>query len=148
MEVAKKKTKSPKQTALSPKVYLAKGMARKLPIYKCWVTENWEKVKKINLIVSRQHVNGNFTVGFFLVDLLCMGLKDTFFRINMFPAEFSMFMERLSNEEAKIEPCSYELAHNIIYEGIEYAAGLGIDPIAEFAVSHYCCSSHGIKICP
>lgn len=86
--MAKKKTKPQKQTALSPKAYLLKGMARKLPIHKCWVTENWQKVKKINVIVSRQHVNRNFTVGFFPVDLLCTGVKDSFFRINMLPTDF------------------------------------------------------------
>jgi hypothetical protein len=133
--MAKKKNKSKNQTALSPKAYLLKGMARKLPIHSCWVTKNWEKVKKINVIVSRQHVNGNFTVGFFLVDLLCTGVKDSFFRINVTPAEFSMLMERLRNEEATIDTCSYELAHNIIYEGLEYASGLGIDPSADFALS-------------
>lgn len=133
--MAKKKTKPQKQTALSPKAYLLKGMARKLPIHKCWVTENWQKVKKVNVIVSRQHVNGNFTVGFFLVDLLCTGVKDSFFRINMLPTDFSIYLEGLRNEEASIEPCSYELAHNIIYEGVEYASGLGIDPSTDFALS-------------
>ncbi|WP_153800722.1 hypothetical protein [Foetidibacter luteolus] len=67
-----------KQQKLSPKKYI-ETKARSLPIYRCYATQDWEATKMASVVVMRRHVNGNVTVGFYLVDLMCLGIKDTFF---------------------------------------------------------------------
>src|SRR5438309_465578 len=69
------------QHPLSPKKYI-QTRARTLPIYKCFVNKDWRAIDIANVFVMRQHVNGHITAGVYLVDLLCLGIKDTFFFFN------------------------------------------------------------------
>ena len=53
-----------------------------LPIYKCLVTNVWKEAGEAGVIVMCRHVNGNVTAGIYLVDLICLGIKDTFYIFN------------------------------------------------------------------
>ena len=76
--MAKKTKKILTLKPISLKNYII-DRARKLPIYKCWsIGDNVSGIKQI--IVTRQKTGGKLVVGFFLVDLFCLGLKDTFYR--------------------------------------------------------------------
>ena len=66
---------------LSPKKYI-ETKVRNLPIYKCLVNKDWDEARIAEIIVMRKHANGNVTAGVYLVDLLCLGIKDTFFFFN------------------------------------------------------------------
>src|SRR6476660_2644257 len=105
-----------KQQPLSPKKYI-ETKARTLPIYKCWVNQGWKEAGMANVIVTRQHVNQNLTTGIYLVDLMCLGIKDTFYYFN--EPEESIF-EILEAGEFFIE-IEYQLAHNIVYAGHDFA---------------------------
>ncbi|EON74762.1 hypothetical protein ADIS_4781 [Lunatimonas lonarensis] len=124
---------SKKQQALTPHAYLKSGMALKLPVYKCYVPESWRETKKFYLVFSRQHVNGNITLAGILVDLLCTGIKDVIYRVNMPMFEFERFLEDLEEgiEDEMIE-VSRDLAHNIVYGALEYGSDNGIRPHEDF----------------
>ena len=118
---------------LSPKKYIEIN-ARKLPIYKCMVNKNWEATKMANIVIMRQHVNGNVTVGIYLVDLSCLGIKDTFFYFN----------ESVNKVEGKLDAKSgfftqidYNLAHNIVFAGHDYALDYDINPHLDFSFTKY-----------
>ena len=131
--MAKKKTKPASQTpALSDKSYLTSGRARKLPIYKCMVNHDWQETGMAQVYVLRKHVNGNVTVGIYLVDLLCAGVKSAFYLFNITESKFN---ELVGNGPLNFETCSYELAHNIIYGSIAFAEEYGIEPTPEFKVA-------------
>ena len=104
--------------------------ARNLPVGKCYVNENWEETQMASVIVSRNHVNGNVTYGFYLVDLYLLGVKDCFYAFNESPVEME---EHIHNQILEYIECDYELAHNIIYEGIAFAEDCGFEPVKEFA---------------
>ncbi len=87
----KRKGKGKAAQLLSPENYIRKK-ARTLPIRECLINSSWEDSQMANIYVVRNHVNGNVTVGLFLVDLLCLGIKDTFFLFNTPP---SIFLEEL-----------------------------------------------------
>ncbi|MGZ3938172.1 MAG: hypothetical protein ACXVLT_05660, partial [Flavisolibacter sp.] len=121
-----------KQQPLSPRKYI-ETKARSLPFYKCWVNPEWKEAGMANVIVARQHVNQNLTVGIYLVDLMCLGVKDTLYYFNE-PAE--SVVETLGVDELFIE-IEYGLAHNIIYAGHDFALDYDIAPHKEFATTKY-----------
>jgi len=121
---------------MSDKAYIQSGNARKLPVHQCLVTKDWREAGLAQVIVSRRHVNGNITGGFYLVDLLCTGVKDTFFFFNQSPDMLSELQEDFAVEEGVVmEICDYVLAHNIIYSAIDFAGSYGIEPIQDFATT-------------
>ena len=127
--MAKRKDKKVIQF-MSPENYIRKR-SRTLPIYKCWAMEGWEEIGKTHIIVSRKHVNGNISFCFYLVDIFCLGVKDTFFHFN---TEETDLMDRISNENQEVEfkEISYTLAHNIIFSAIEFAEEYGFQPQKDF----------------
>ncbi len=111
---------------LSPENYIRKK-ARTLPIGDCLINSNWEKSHIANIYVLRNHANGNVTAGIYLVDLMCMGVKDTFYMFNVPKYSFHEEIGRASREAENV-PVSYELAHNIIYSGLAFAEDYGFMP--------------------
>jgi hypothetical protein len=91
--------------------------ARSLPIYECRVSTGWETVKLANVSVARQHPDGSITATFYLVDLLCFGIKETEY---LYDVTISEYLERLEKikEFMDTEVVDYMIIHNIIYAGI------------------------------
>jgi len=124
-----KKNKTTQLPQLSPENYI-RQKARKLPVYECLVNSEWEKSKMVTVIVARVHANGNITAGIYLVDLFCLGIKDTTYLFNSPLSEYKNKIFKMEN----LQPIqvSYELAHNIVFSGLDYATELGLNPRKEF----------------
>ncbi len=125
--MAKKNNIKPQQ---SPENYI-RQKARNLPIYECRINKSWLNNKFSQIIVARQHANGNLTVCFYLVDLGCLGVKDSGFRFNIDKVEYEELLQRFEDND-KIISVEYALAHNIIYAALAYAEELGFKPCKEF----------------
>jgi hypothetical protein len=123
-------------TPKTDKQYLTSGMARKLPIAECWINPNWQEQGFATIIVAREHKSGAFTVGTYLVDVFCLGLKQTMYFVNMPPMEYEDKVNHLFSMQNRA-PVDYVLAHNIIYGGIAYADDLGFKPDKDWALSQY-----------
>ena len=123
----KKQSKQVKQ--LSPENYI-RQKARNLPIYECLVNAGWEDSKMVSVVVSRVHASGNITAGFFLVDLYCLGVKNSTYFFNYSPVEYEEQIQKIMHLD--INKISYELAHNIVYAGLDYASDLGLNPHKDF----------------
>lgn len=120
----------------TPKGYLKSGRALKLPVYKFYTSEDWRESQKFNLLFSRQHVNGNITFALLLVDLLCTGIKDALYDVNVPLYEFEEYVSRLERESPEeIVEISHHLAHNIIYAALEFAEENGIAPHEDFKLA-------------
>lgn len=119
------------QQKISPKKYI-ETQAKKLPIYKCLINKDWEENRMANVVVMRRHVNDNVTLGFYLVDLLCLGIKDTFYKFNIpeFEAE-----EMLESQMGFFGEFDYNLAHNIVYAGHDFAMEFDIPPHKDFSLT-------------
>jgi hypothetical protein len=117
---------------MSPVNYV-RTKSRTLPLYECIVNSGWEDHKMVNVIVARQHVNGNITAGFYLVDLLCKGVKDSYFIFNTPLHEYEEIIEKhFPARSVDIERVDYALAHNIIYAGYEFASEYNIKAHKDF----------------
>ena len=115
---------------LSPENYIRKK-ARSLPIFECLVKADWETTKLAPIIIARNHTNGNITVCSYLVDLACLGVKDTMYLFNVPIQKYEEFKEKVSRGMEMIE-IDYVLAHNIVYAGVEFAEDYGFKPTKEF----------------
>jgi hypothetical protein len=106
--------------------------AREHPIYECWINQEWQESGLATILISRRQPNGNLIFGGFLVDIFCLGVKNVLYNANLSEDEYR---EALLPEYFLVqtpEPCSVELAHAIIYGGIDYAAQFGFKPDRDF----------------
>jgi len=119
---------------LSPKQYI-RTRARSLPVYKCYVNKDWEEAHMAQVIVMRRHVNGNITTGIYLVDLLCLGVKDAAYFFNEPEGELEeRFGDGFNEMFMQID---YALAHNIVYAGHDFALEYDIKPHADFDIAKF-----------
>lgn len=115
---------------LSPENYI-RQRARNLPLFKCLINEGWEENGLAYITVARRHINENITFCTYLVDLKCLGIKDSFFNFNISEYEFDEFVDKLSYN-FELSEIDYSLAHNIIHAGWEYAEEIGFKPYKSF----------------
>ena len=110
----------------SPENYI-RTRARNLEIYECLINDGWKEGGMATVMVSRKHTNGNVTFAIYLVDLYCLGVKDTLFLFNVSELMYRQQLQRFyeMDEFTKIE---YKLAHNIIYAAVEFAGDYGFIP--------------------
>ncbi|MGQ7870285.1 plasmid pRiA4b ORF-3 family protein [Sunxiuqinia sp. sy24] len=116
---------------LSPEKYI-RQRARNLPVHECFISQGWEEEKKVSIVISRKHTNGNFTVGFYLVDLLCLGVKDAHFKFNIPVYEYKELLEYM-HESIELQAVDYTLAHNVIFAALEFADDYGFKPCKDFS---------------
>ena len=112
-----------------PRYYLQH--AREYPILGCWVMEGWHEEGITPVVVARQQDPDKVIFVVCLVDLYCLGVKDAYANADI---ALRKFHENLPNMcSGAPEPCSVELAHEIIYGAIEYAERYGFKPHMDFA---------------
>ena len=133
----KNKKNVPQTQQQSPKSYLTSGKARKLPLYECRVNPDWRELGLATVVVARSHAGGGITWASYLIDVFCVGLKQTSFAFNNDLDDYEEMLDILS-EMQDLELAEYVLVHNIVYGGIAYAEDLGIKPLdKDWAVSQY-----------
>lgn len=115
---------------LSPENYI-RTKARSLPIYECLVNSDWEESKTVLLIIARKHNTGNITACYYMVDLMCLGVKDTNYMFNISHSDYQSKAAEMY-EELELEKIDYTLAHNIVYASLEYADEFGFKPHKDF----------------
>ena len=120
---------------LSPEQYI-RQKARTLPIHECLINSEWEADGMANITITRRHSNNNFTVGMYLVDLKCLGVKDTHSLFNVSPAEYRELIDTIERNH-DLESIPYNLAHNIVFAGLEFADDYGFKPHSDFSLSQY-----------
>jgi len=115
---------------LSPEKYI-RQRARTLPIHECLVNDEWKHNQLATVFIVRKHVNGHFTIGNFLVDLKCLGVKDTFFWFNISADDYEDLKDDLFSKQ-EMSVISYELAHNIVFSGENFATEIGLKSHPDF----------------
>jgi hypothetical protein len=133
----KKKKPSKPQPQMSPTNYIKSGRARLLPISECWISSDWETTGLCSITVARQHTTGNVTLGIYLVDTYCLGLKNTSVMFSKPPFEYEDLLDKIFSSHPAKERIEYVLAHNIIYGAIAYAEDLGFKPEKDWALSEF-----------
>src|SRR5579864_431972 len=97
--------------------------ARSFPIIECWISEGWQGGGSglVEILLARQQPNGKICCGSYLIDQLCLGVKDTFAKVNVSPERYQENRDSMSSRQ-KLTECTIELAHQMVYASIDYAA--------------------------
>lgn len=98
----------------------------KWPVYKCWSLTEASKCHKVTIFVVRTLSNGNYILGSYLLDLLSLGIKDTFLAVNLSKSDltkYELFDERLTEELI-----SYQDARSLILGSLAFAKKHGYAP--------------------
>ena len=134
-EAAKSQNQTTGLAALSARALVRN--ARKFPISACYISQDWQHsvTELVQIAVARQQPDGGITFGVYLVDMLCLGLKSTFCNGGFTAGEFRLSVLGKLEEAMPMESCPPELAHQIIYQAIDYAAQFGIKPDKDFKLS-------------
>ena len=112
--------------------------ARDYPFEGCWIQRDWQDSGLAVIVVARSQPDGNIVFGNYLVDYYCLGLKNTYFNIDIAPGEFRRSMlPRMFEAVGPPMEISPALAHEIIYGAIEYADRYGFKPQRDFRDSQY-----------
>jgi len=107
------------------------------PIYECLINPSWKEKGLANILISRHQPDGNIVFGTYLVDLFCLGLKDTFCNVNFTLSRYEKELKTRIYQDEKPIDCQISLAHHIIYGAIKYASKLDFKPQKDFKMSKY-----------
>lgn len=116
--------------------------ARKLPIYECLINQGWRHAGLANILISRRQPDGKIAFGAYLVDIFCLGLKNTFCNAGLTLEQYRDLCKKVFRGDPFME-CPLPLAHKIIYGGIDYAASLGFTLNRDFKWSRYILEERG-----
>ncbi len=103
------------------------------PVYECFINECWQDEGLAAIFIVRQLPNLKYILGTYLVDTLCLGLKNTFCNARLPYSSIQTVLRKSNWEMISIE---YEDARSIILGGIEYAKGLGFGTNKDWALKH------------
>lgn len=115
-------------TLTGPRYYLER--AREYPIFGCWVIENWQESGLTPVVVARAQAPDKVIFGVCLVDLYCLGVKDAYANADFPRSTFERKLPKMCSGAP--QECSVELAHEIIYGGLEYVERYGFKPHPDF----------------
>jgi len=110
--------------------------ARSYPIEGCWTFPDWQHTGLAPVVIARRQPDGNLAFGVYLVDSYLLGVKDTWFNVNIPRRQFhaKLLPDILNNEPFEIAPA---LAHEMIYGSIDYASQFGFPPHGDFRETRY-----------
>ncbi|MBA3059533.1 MAG: SEC-C domain-containing protein [Gammaproteobacteria bacterium] len=95
------------------------------PLARCVVNDGWQEQGMANVFVVRQLTNGKFLCGVYLVDVLCLGVKDAFFNANLSATAIDTMLNATGMPVVAID---YEDARSLILGSIEFASRHGYKP--------------------
>jgi hypothetical protein len=102
-------------------------------IYQCLIRDDYKEDGLAGIQVVRKQPNDRYSIGIYLIDMYCLGLKDTFSRFDVDLDE----VKRLQNYSYTLIDISYEKARSIVLGGIEYADKLGFVPHKDWEISRH-----------
>ncbi len=130
----KKKTQQPSKKS-TPESYIRQKV-RTLPIGDCYISDNWQEAGEGIVWVTRCHPQGTYTIGIYLVDTFCLGVKDSNFHFSIDSLDYEELLQSINRKET-LRKVTYEQAHNLIYGAVAFAEEGGIQPGKSFALTQY-----------
>ena len=130
-------------TSLSPQAIIRH--ARDFPLFECLISADWQKddLGLVEILLARQQPDGDICFGVYLVDKYCLGLKNTFANAGFSRDRYDHEIHGRIFRGRPTRKCPIELAHQMIYASIEYAAQFGFEPEKDFAISQYLLAPRG-----
>lgn len=132
----KRKKKIITNQKMSPAKYIIQKV-RDLDYYECLINEEWEQSGLATVTVCKQMPSGKFIIGLYLIDVFCLGLKNTLYKFNSDKYDYKEFIKTAYSNSGNAIECDTVFVHNLIYGAIDYAEDLGFFPHKEFKITEY-----------
>ena len=131
-----KKSKSKPVQVSSPLTYIHKNL-KNLDM-ECYISKGriFEMGMAVVAVV-RQMPSGKFCVANFLLDVFCLGLKNTDYRFAITEDELEEYLEELFQKFSGYIPIDNIEANNLIYGAIDYAKDLGFKPQKDWVITKF-----------
>lgn len=145
-EKGKKQSKGKKQTAIADTTEFLEQI-HTYPINLCQINDTWNSDEDegfTQIIIGRQHPDGKMSIVTFLIDKLCLGVKDVTPFIHVMPAKVRQLLSTIaSNLPFLFVDCKPKMAYQYIYAAIDYAAQWGFSPHSDFEKGKYILAPRG-----
>jgi hypothetical protein len=116
--------------------------SRQFPMFSCQISEDWQGDSGMaQVAVARLQPDSRIAYGIYLIDKFCLGLKNTSYGANLSAAEFQDLCP--SGHTMPMQPCAPELAHQMIFQAIDYAAQFGFKPQKDYKWSRLILEKRG-----
>ncbi|MBM3851767.1 MAG: YecA family protein [Verrucomicrobia bacterium] len=115
--------------------------------YEAFVGKNFRESGMTQVVVARFRANGLGDMGFFLLDLWCLGVKDAFLLEDLSESEFRDIIRDKLPEDAR-ERLHPACARKLIDGAVAYAQKLGFDPHRDFRKARRTLSGLEARDCP
>ena len=103
--------------------------ALKAPVYQCVMPVDFFEMGIGSIFFSRRLPGGDLVTAVFLVDVLCLGVKDCFIRIT----STTELEQQLASQPQDYQPVSPECAGKLVLGAVAFARGLGLPPHKDYA---------------
>jgi hypothetical protein len=122
------------------------AQAANAPIHECLVPANLFERGIGNLVFSRSLPGGRMALAMFLLDVFCLGVKDTFFAV-VGRDEYDRRLRSWRESESlqRIDPAGFR---KLVEGGVVYARELGFNPSPDYVVVHKIFSDVEAAACP
>lgn len=122
------------------------ALAANAPIHECLIPANLFERGIGNLVFSRSLPGGRMTLAMFLLDVFCLGVKDTFFAV-VGRDEYDRRLRSWRESESlqRIDPACLR---KLVEGGVVYARELGFNPHADYVVVHKIFGDVEAAACP
>lgn len=108
-------------------------------IHECLISENWQEGGLANALVVRAMPNGKYLFASYLVDVFCLGLKDTICNANV----SRVVAEGVKGQLPQVMvPSDYEDVRSVVLGAIEYAHGFGFEPNPDWTDAQFVIEPH------
>lgn len=111
--------------------------ANRYPIHECLISGEWQEKGIAAIAVVRRQSETMVIFGVYIIDLYCLGVKNTYCRANVPLSKYRDNLRADFVEGDGAGVCPVELAHQIIYGAVEYAANLDLRPHKDFQLSRH-----------
>lgn len=134
----KKSGRSFQQQKFSPISYI-KSKGRSLPVSKVYISDGWEELGALcAILVIKEQPSGKFAIAYFLLDTGCLGVKNTDCNCNLPETQVEEITEKVyEGFEGNYKEVEWDLANELIWGAIDYAAQFGFKPNKSFKNSQY-----------
>jgi hypothetical protein len=107
------------------------------PVHECLIADsNWQQHGLAVLYISRIALNCRFVCAFYLVDTYCLGVKNTFAKVNLDRDHMLDFRQQVERNRG-LRPYDYEDARSLILGAIDYAGSFGFQPNEDWRDSRH-----------
>ncbi len=126
---AAKRSSLMKRSSSDPTIRLQ--MADKWPVVQALVPDRLWEDGIGQLVIARREAEGQLVYGIYLVDVCCLGVKDTFWQVGS-PGQFRELVERIENHSQKLHQVSPTALVKIVQGAVDYAKSFGFPAHADF----------------